>query len=70
MAQYVGNRLARLHSRPSLDHHYSGVYPDRAERLAVAISAQTGSGAHQIANRLTQYLQAHAIPHQPPLESL
>jgi cytidylate kinase len=50
-------QLAYINSRPrSVDQ------PPESERLAVAISPQTGSGALQIAERLAEYLQARA-PH-------
>jgi ferredoxin len=54
-------QLAYINSRPrSVDQ------PPESERLAVAISPQTGSGALQIAERLAEYLQARAPHAEPP----
>jgi cytidylate kinase len=59
-------QLAHINSRPRRNDQPLRVCPPESERLAVAISPQTGSGALQVAERLAEYLQAHALHGEPP----
>jgi cytidylate kinase len=66
MRNNVGSHLAHINSRPRhSDQHVLGRQAE-SERLAVAISAQTGSGALRIAERLAEYLQTHSPAGEPP----
>ena len=57
MTNRPGNRLVYLNSRPRPDDHDLQAHPRGPSRVAVAISAQTGSGALWIAERLAAHLQ-------------
>jgi cytidylate kinase len=59
-------QLAYMNSRPRHIDQPLRIYQPESERLAVAISPQTGSGALQVAERLAEYLQAHAPQGEPP----
>lgn len=63
MRNGFGRYLAHINSRPRSNDQPLRV--SQPERLAVAISPQTGSGALQVAERLAEYLQAHAPAAEP-----
>jgi cytidylate kinase len=65
MRNSVGRHLAHINSRPRHNDQPLGLRQSEAERLAVAISPQTGSGALQVAERLAEYLHAHASAGEP-----
>ncbi len=65
MRHGFGRHLAHINSRPRHSDRAVWVYHPEPERLAVAISAQTGSGALQVAERLAEYLQARAPAAEP-----
>jgi CMP/dCMP kinase len=60
-----GRHLAHINSNPRHSGRTLQGTRLELERLAVAISAQTGSGAHQVANGLAEYLQERALPGEP-----
>lgn len=66
MQNDFGRQLAHFNSRPRLNYPPPQVYRPEPERLAVAISAQTGSGALAVAEKLAEHLQAHAPRAEPP----
>jgi cytidylate kinase len=66
MQHDFGRQLANFNSRPRLIDQPLRVYQPESERLAVAISRQTGSGALRVAERLAEYLQALAPQAEPP----
>lgn len=58
MRQGFSRHLAHFNARPRHSEQANGADPSESKRLAVAISPQTGSGALQVAERLSEYLQA------------
>ena len=66
MRNSVGRHLAHINSRPRHSDQPLRVRQAEPERLAVAISPQTGSGALQVAERLAQYLHAYYPAGEPP----
>jgi cytidylate kinase len=65
MRNGFGRHLAHINSRPRHSDQGLRVSPAQPERLAVAISPQTGSGAHHVAEELAEYLQAHTPASEP-----
>jgi hypothetical protein len=65
MRNSFGRHLADFNSRPRYSDQPLQVWQRETGRLAVAISAQTGSGALEVAQGLAQYLQAHASATEP-----
>lgn len=63
MLRGSGRRLVYLHSHP--DYNALAQKHTEPDRLAVAISSQTGSGAMRIAERLATILQMHAPSANP-----
>ena len=62
----IGRHLAHMNSRPRHSDQPSRALESESERLAVAISAQTGSGALQVAEGLAEYLHTHSRAGEPP----
>ncbi len=66
MRNSVGRHLAHINSRPRHNDQPLRVRQPEPERFAVAISAQTGSGAFQVAETLAKYLHAYSPAGDPP----
>jgi hypothetical protein len=66
MRNGIGKHLAHINSRPRLTDQSVRVGHPELARLSIAISPQTGSGALQVAERLAEFLQAHAPHAEPP----
>ena len=62
----LGRHLAHINSRPAHSDHGLRLAGRAMERPAVAISAQTGSGATALAGRLAEHFQARSTAGEPP----